>query len=280
MSAPAMMALRRLGPLAAPLSGRYVVQRSWLPAPSVQFALGAFRRDFTAATSAVPCWPQSFSTAVSTQIFGTPTLQFPGPDPVALSGSRQFSTRSLHGRMFYRRRPHQTPRWKFNWRSKWLEGSPQKKGVCTKVAVASPKKPNSGLRKIARVRLSNQRVVLTHIPGIGHNLQVHSVVMVRGGRTPDIPGCNYKCMRGRYDLLPTKNRLRARSKHSVKKPKPKDPWQQRAFKHLTTNVDRRVHFYRTGMQVAPGDEIIQSNYPVLRKSKPFPQPNIRRRRKG
>ena len=91
-----------------------------------------------------------------------------------------------------------TPTLKMNWRSKWLEGASFRKGVCVKVRVQTPRKPNSGLRKVARVRLSNGRIVLAYIPGMGHNLQVHSVVLVRGGRTRDLVGCNYKLVRGKY----------------------------------------------------------------------------------
>lgn len=192
-----------------------------------------------------------------------------------IGGVRPFSTRNISGRLFYKKRPKMTPRWKFNPRSKWLEGAPQKKGICQKVHIQTPKKPNSGLRKVCRVRLSNGRVVLAHIPGIGHNLQVHSVVMVRGGRTKDIIGCNYKCMRGRYDLLPTKNRLRARSKHGVKKKKPPDAWHARHH-WLTTSVDRRTHFYRTGEELEPDAQIPRSKYPALPSSKPLPQPKSRR----
>ena len=109
----------------------------------------------------------------------------PGPLPAAVpfpsqpmvQGVRSFSTRSLHGPLFYKRRPKQVPVKKYNFRSKWLEGCPQKKGVCVKVRTQTPRKPNSGLRKVARVRLSNGRVVTCKIPGIGHNLQVHSVVI-------------------------------------------------------------------------------------------------------
>eukprot|EP00920_Eleutheroschizon_duboscqi_P011592 GHVT01027817.1.p2 GENE.GHVT01027817.1~~GHVT01027817.1.p2 ORF type:complete len:173 (-),score=6.29 GHVT01027817.1:741-1259(-) len=105
------------------------------------------------------------------------------------SFSRGFSTRNISGRLFYLRRPRQVPvRKPPNWRSKWLEGAPQKKGICVKVRVQTPCKPNSGLRKVARVRLSTGRTVLVYIPGEGHNLNVHSVVLVRGGRCPDIRG--------------------------------------------------------------------------------------------
>eukprot|EP00929_Paragymnodinium_shiwhaense_P113406 TRINITY_DN81698_c0_g1_i1.p1 TRINITY_DN81698_c0_g1~~TRINITY_DN81698_c0_g1_i1.p1 ORF type:complete len:292 (-),score=22.28 TRINITY_DN81698_c0_g1_i1:37-912(-) len=171
------------------------------------------------------------------------------------AGVRSFSTRSLCGRMFYRRRPRMCPRFKFNWRSKWLEGNPIMKGVCTKVMVKGAKKPNSGLRKVAMVRLRNGRVVQSYIPGIGHNLQVHSVVMVRGGRHRDTIGCNYTCMRGHYDLLPVKGRLSRRSKFGVSRPN-FEPNRKR-FKRLTTAVDRRLHYYRTGDQLGPDDAVPQ-----------------------
>mmetsp|Transcript_15850 Transcript_15850/g.37411 ORF Transcript_15850/g.37411 Transcript_15850/m.37411 type:complete len:267 (-) Transcript_15850:54-854(-) len=166
---------------------------------------------------------------------------------------RAFSTRSLHGRLFYKRRPRMIPNWRFNVRSKWLEGAGNRKGVCTKVFVTSPKKPNSGQRKVCYVRLSNGRVVKAYIPGIGHNLQVHSVVRIRGGRKRDIIGCNYTCMRGQYDLLPVKNRRSSRSKYGVKRPN-FEPKRSR-FKSLTTGVDRRLHFYRTGTELAPDEDI-------------------------
>eukprot|EP00747_Dinoflagellata_sp_TGD_P185338 gnl/TRDRNA2_/TRDRNA2_41836_c0_seq1.p1 gnl/TRDRNA2_/TRDRNA2_41836_c0~~gnl/TRDRNA2_/TRDRNA2_41836_c0_seq1.p1 ORF type:complete len:287 (-),score=41.56 gnl/TRDRNA2_/TRDRNA2_41836_c0_seq1:76-936(-) len=163
--------------------------------------------------------------------------------------SRSFSTRNIGGRLFYKRRPRFVPRWKFNWRSKWLEGAPCKKGVCTKVRVEKPKKPNSGLRKTAQVRLSNGRIVKAYIPGIGHNLQVHSVVMVRGGRHRDVIGCNYTCMRGHYDLLPVKNRKKARSKYGV--PKPKTEPAHKRWESAVTSVDRRLYYYREGEELDP-----------------------------
>lgn len=124
-----------------------------------------------------------------------------------------FGSHSLHGRMFYKRRPLQVPRAKpRNYRKKWLEMSPQKKGICERVFVRSPRKPGSGLRKVAYVRLSTGRRILAFIPGEGHNLNVHSVVLVQGGRVPNIRGCYYKCIRGVYDLLPVKGRGKSRSK--------------------------------------------------------------------
>ncbi len=97
--------------------------------------------------------------------------------------------------------------------------SPQKRGVCTAVRTATPKKPNSALRKIARVRLSNSIEVSAYIPGVGHNLQEHSVVMIRGGRVKDIPGVRYHIIRGTMDTQGVANRRQARSKYGAKKPK-------------------------------------------------------------
>ncbi len=100
-----------------------------------------------------------------------------------------------------------------------LEGSPQKRGVCIAVRTATPKKPNSALRKIARVRLTNGMEVTAYIPGIGHNLQEHSVVLVRGGRIKDLPGVRYHVVRGALDAAGVADRKQARSKYGAKKPK-------------------------------------------------------------
>ena len=97
--------------------------------------------------------------------------------------------------------------------------SPQKRGVCTTVKTATPKKPNSALRKIARVRLSNGIEVTSYIPGEGHNLQEHSVVLVRGGRVKDLPGTRYHIVRGTLDTAGVANRKQARSKYGAKRPK-------------------------------------------------------------
>jgi small subunit ribosomal protein S12 len=100
-------------------------------------------------------------------------------------------------------------------------GSPQKRGVCTRVYTTTPKKPNSALRKIARVRLSNGIEITTYIPGIGHNLQEHSVVLVRGGRVKDLPGVRYHIVRGAQDTTGVQNRNQARSKYGTKRAKKK-----------------------------------------------------------
>lgn len=100
-------------------------------------------------------------------------------------------------------------------------GSPFKRGVCVKVTTMTPKKPNSALRKIARIRLSNGTEVTAYIPGEGHNLQEHSIVMIRGGRVKDLPGVRYHIVRGRYDTTGVEARRRGRSKYGAKLPKEK-----------------------------------------------------------
>ena len=100
------------------------------------------------------------------------------------------------------------------------QSSPQKRGVCTTVKTMTPKKPNSALRKVARVKLTNGMEVSAYIPGIGHNLQEHSVVMVRGGRVKDLPGVRYHIIRGTLDTQGVANRNQARSKYGAKRPKP------------------------------------------------------------
>lgn len=104
---------------------------------------------------------------------------------------------------------------------KYPKGSPFKRGVCAKVSTTTPKKPNSALRKIARVRLTNQMEVTAYIPGIGHNLQEHSIVTIRGGRVPDLPGVRYHVVRGVLDAGGVADRKRGRSKYGAKKPKEK-----------------------------------------------------------
>ena len=100
-----------------------------------------------------------------------------------------------------------------------LKGAPQKRGVCTQVKTVTPKKPNSALRKIARVRLSNGYEVTAYIPGEGHNLQEHSVVLIRGGRVKDLPGVRYHIIRGTLDASGVKDRKQGRSKYGAKRPK-------------------------------------------------------------
>lgn len=100
-----------------------------------------------------------------------------------------------------------------------LKGAPQKRGVCTRVYTSTPKKPNSALRKVARVRLTTGIEITAYIPGIGHNLQEHSVVLVRGGRIKDLPGVRYHIVRGTLDTLGVEDRKQGRSKYGTKKPK-------------------------------------------------------------
>ena len=100
-----------------------------------------------------------------------------------------------------------------------LKGAPQKRGVCTRVYTTTPKKPNSALRKVARVRLTTGIEVSAYIPGVGHNLQEHSVVLVRGGRVKDLPGVRYHIVRGTLDTLGVEDRKKSRSKYGAKKPK-------------------------------------------------------------
>ena len=100
-----------------------------------------------------------------------------------------------------------------------LEQCPQKRGVCTQVKTTTPKKPNSALRKIARVRLTNGVEVTTYIPGVGHNLQEHSIVLIRGGRVKDLPGVRYHIIRGTLDAAGVANRKQSRSKYGAKRPK-------------------------------------------------------------
>lgn len=119
-----------------------------------------------------------------------------------------------------------TPALRFNYnalKNKMVreKGAPQKRGVCIQVKTATPKKPNSALRKIARVRLSNGMEVTAYIPGEGHELQEHSVVLIRGGRVPDLPGVRYHIVRGALDASGVENRRQGRSKYGTKRPKAK-----------------------------------------------------------
>ena len=101
-----------------------------------------------------------------------------------------------------------------------LMRSPQRRGVCIRVYTTTPKKPNSALRKVARVRLTNGMEVTTYIPGVGHNLQEHSIVLVRGGRVKDLPGVRYHLVRGAFDAVGVQNRRQSRSKYGAKRQKP------------------------------------------------------------
>jgi small subunit ribosomal protein S12 len=110
---------------------------------------------------------------------------------------------------------------KMTWKSKSpaLDSSPQRRGVCTRVYTTTPKKPNSALRKVARVRLTNTKEVNAYIPGEGHNLQEHSIVLIRGGRVKDLPGVRYHIVRGALDTAGVNGRLQSRSKYGAKRPK-------------------------------------------------------------
>ena len=109
--------------------------------------------------------------------------------------------------------------WNSKKRAAIQQNSPQKRGVCTAIRTSTPKKPNSALRKVARVRLSNGIEATSYIPGIGHNLQEHSVVMIRGGRVKDLPGVRYHIIRGTLDAQGVAKRMQARSKYGAKRPK-------------------------------------------------------------
>jgi small subunit ribosomal protein S12 len=110
-------------------------------------------------------------------------------------------------------------KWRKKTKAPALRGNPQKRGVCLVVRTETPKKPNSALRKVARVRLTNGMEVTTYIPGIGHNLQEHSVVLIRGGRVKDLPGVRYHVIRGTLDAAGTSDRKKSRSKYGAKRPK-------------------------------------------------------------
>ena len=108
---------------------------------------------------------------------------------------------------------------RYKTKSPALASSPQKRGVCTRVYTSTPKKPNSALRKVARVRLTNGVEVTTYIPGVGHNLQEHSIVLIRGGRVKDLPGVRYHIIRGVLDTVGVAKRMQSRSKYGAKRPK-------------------------------------------------------------
>ena len=123
-----------------------------------------------------------------------------------------------------RRRKDKSPALRFTFntiknRGSRDSGSPQKRGVCIQVRTQTPRKPNSALRKVARVRLTNGMEVTTYIPGVGHNLQEHSIVMIRGGRIKDLPGVRYHVVRGLLDTLGVDGRMQSRSKYGTKRPK-------------------------------------------------------------
>lgn len=105
-------------------------------------------------------------------------------------------------------------------KSRALDACPQRRGVCTRVYTTTPKKPNSALRKVAKVRLTNSTEIIAYIPGEGHNLQEHSIVLIRGGRVKDLPGVRYHIVRGALDTAGVNNRKKSRSKYGTKRPKP------------------------------------------------------------
>ncbi|KAI4744990.1 ribosomal protein S12 [Aureobasidium sp. EXF-12298] len=167
-------------------------------------ALNLFTRLFRLPTAVRPNFA-ALSTTLRPQI---------APSPRAFSTSSPFSAtynQVMRGcRVAQRARKPTSPQ---------LKDRPEMKGVCVRVGITKPKKPNSGERKLARVRLSNGRVVTAYIPGEGHNVQQHSVVLVRGGRSQDCPGVKYHLVRGALDLGGVGNRITSRSKYGTKKPK-------------------------------------------------------------
>src|SRR6202158_468036 len=130
-------------------------------------------------------------------------------DPNSRSNVPTFSQLVRHGREMMRAKT----------KSPALQSCPEKRGVCIRVYTQTPKKPNSALRKVARVRLTNSVEVTTYIPGVGHNLREHSIVLVRGGRVKDLPGVRYHVIRGTLDAAGVENRKQARSKYGAKRPK-------------------------------------------------------------
>ncbi|CAO1619502.1 unnamed protein product [Sympodiomycopsis kandeliae] len=159
------------------------------------------------------------SLTLSTQSSTTPAIRRPLPSSLA-SSLRPFSS-TPSSCTTYRQvlRGARQPRRGLPSKVPALEGNPFVKAVCTKIFTTKPKKPNSALRKVAKVRCSNGRVITAYIPGEGHNLQEHSVVLVRGGRVQDLPGVRYKLVRGALDFAGVVNRIRGRSKYGAKKPK-------------------------------------------------------------
>ena len=127
-----------------------------------------------------------------------------------------------------------------------LKGSPQRRGVCTRVYTTTPKKPNSALRKVARVRLTSQIEVTAYIPGVGHNLQEHSIVLVRGGRVKDLPGVRYKIIRGSLDTQGVRNRKQARSRYGAKKEKADMPRKGPAPRRPLIGALDRARAWRPG----------------------------------
>ncbi|KAL2221941.1 30S ribosomal protein S12 [Thermoascus aurantiacus ATCC 26904] len=188
-------------------SVRSIVQQHQPPRTYSSITSSVFRSTTTTATTA----PSRF-----TPVFRTPTAAI----AAAALTKRHFSSTPRAQATFNQvRRGCRVEQRARKPRSPALVNRPQMKGVCLKTGITKPKKPNSGERKTARVRLSNGRVVTAYIPGEGHNIQQHSVVLVRGGRVQDCPGVKYHLVRGALDLGGVANRLTSRSKYGTKKPK-------------------------------------------------------------
>ncbi len=133
---------------------------------------------------------------------------------IGRTGNKEFEVPTFHQLVKQGRTPT-----RYKTKVPALKGSPQRRGVCTRVYTQTPKKPNSALRKVARVRLTNGIEVTTYIPGIGHNLQEHSIVLIRGGRVKDLPGVRYHVVRGTLDSVGVAKRMQSRSKYGAKRPK-------------------------------------------------------------
>jgi small subunit ribosomal protein S12 len=159
--------------------------------------------------SASPEKNRVLSGSACAQVWGWPTVT---PECVRYKGARRVPTFNQ-----LVRKGRKAPRYKTA--SPALQACPQKRGVCTRVYTQTPKKPNSALRKVARVRLTNGIEVTTYIPGVGHNLQEHSIVLIRGGRVKDLPGVRYHVIRGTLDSVGVANRKQSRSKYGAKRPK-------------------------------------------------------------
>ncbi|KAJ3369084.1 hypothetical protein GGF31_005543 [Allomyces arbusculus] len=162
--------------------------------------------------------PSTLSTLMARLSLSTPAAPSVSTSPLLRTGASAFHTSAPRYSTLMQviRKPRKPKVRKV--KSPHLDGCPQKRGVCIKVYTTSPKKPNSAVRKVAKVRLSNGKEVIAYIPGEGHNLQEHSVVLVRGGRVPDLPGVRYHLIRGALDLQGVQGRCNARSKYGVPKP--------------------------------------------------------------
>ncbi|CAO1632687.1 unnamed protein product [Jaminaea pallidilutea] len=162
----------------------------------------------SSASRTMPCVPSTSRVTVQSLNAVLPSFRTFSSTPAAATTYRQVVRGA---RKPHRPKPNRTPA---------LEGAPFVKGVCARIFTTKPKKPNSAIRKCARVRCSNGRIVTAYIPGEGHNLQEHSVVLLRGGRVQDVPGVRYHLVRGALDFAGVVNRTTSRSKYGAKKPKP------------------------------------------------------------